>query len=151
MSRASRSSDRRACTSAARGRADRPTDRRARRVRTMVVSNRAQAPVHRPLSRPRPMQSRPAQVPASAGGPAACRLPGGGPQSVDDVGVEPRGSTFFIHYPHNPHPAHCREKITEKSRSRKVARHLRVQKKVKLLDGGLGGEGLNEKIHGSQQ
>jgi hypothetical protein len=43
------------------------------------------------------------------------------------------------------------EKIAEKSRSRKVARHLRVQKKVKLLDGGLGGEGLNDKIHGSQK
>ena len=31
---------------------------------------REQAPVHRPRSRPRPMQSRPAHVPASAGGGA---------------------------------------------------------------------------------
>ncbi len=39
---------------------------------------RAQAPVHRPLSRPRPMRSRPAHVPASADAITSSARPGPG-------------------------------------------------------------------------
>ena len=80
---------------------------------------REQAPVHRPRSRPRPMQSRPAHVPASAGGPAACRLPGGGPQSVDDGGVESRAPA---HRPRSTGPCPGARRPLRHARSLSVAR-----------------------------